>query len=615
MSLRGIVAFLLSCVTLLGVTSANETPKPKFDIAGPSVIVNVVRNGETLPATMVPYLVPGDAIDISFPKDVQFSSSPRWHLVVADMYEDAAQHAPTFPIRDADLSAARAGAQWSIAYDGKATPVIFLIPEDGSRYGHGIPDARAAIADSANRALLLRTATITANAEAKASTLESFLGSLSSVEPGQLTDGRSRVAAASQSLFGYDLGDQACFDVSVAQSTQYACAAQAITTGYESTPKMNVVAAVGSELSVNTATYGMLIGALYQLLARRRVVAHYIFVPGAIKPGSSSTTIFMDQEPAYDATAAKPSTIVYFEVGSRGTSPAAAVYGPAPSLASCLNGTTLDVAMPFNGLPIYFRSHRMLIRTPSQTYDLPATYDALRGYSASLTGDEVAALSGGGSVTISSLWGFDSLDAPPVNVVKAHSARWEIEQKPGTVNVVSGEKASSLTISDGDAGMGTCVRSVAVTDSVGRTIPVANLQRTSDGVVATLDSSAAIGPAGSAVINEADKIVSAPLPFSIFPALPSITKAIAYLPKGTLVLEGSGLKYINTVTLEHTGITFGTGSPNTDGSWTFTTQKPASYDPAWLHETMAISFTMLPPDPRTNAVEADVVYAPPSTTR
>jgi hypothetical protein len=611
---RAFIAVLLSCVTLLGVTSVTETPKTKFDVAGPSVIVNVVRNGETLPATMVPFLVPGDTIEISFPKDVQFSRSPRWHLLVADMYEDA-QHAPEFPIKDADLHAARPGAVWSVSYDGTATPVLFLIPEDGSRYGHGIPDARAAIADTANRTLLLRTATITANAEAKASTLESFLGSLSSVQPGQLTDGRSRVAAATQSLFGYDLGDQACFESSVAESTQYACAAQAVTTGYATTPKMNLVAAVGSELSVNTATYGMLIGALYQLLARRRVVAHYIFVPGAIKPGSSSTTIYMDQQPAYDATAAKPSTIVYFEVGSKGTSPSEPVYGPAPSLSSCLNGSTLAITMPFNALPIYFRSHRMLLRTVSQTYDLPATYDPLKGYSASLSADQVAALSGGGSATISSLWGFDRLDAPPVNVVKARPARWTVAQKPGVVSVVSGEKASTLSLADNGEAMGSCVQSVAVTDSVGRAISVTNLQRTNDGVVATLDSSAAIGPTGSAVIDEADKIDAAPLSFSIFPAMPSITKAIAYLPKGELVLQGTGLKYINAVTLEHTGIVFGAGTPNADGSWTFTAKKPASYDPAWLHETMAISFTLLPPDPRTNAVEADVVYAPAPASR
>jgi hypothetical protein len=603
-------AFVLACVTLLGVTRANERPKPKFDIAGPSVIVKVARNGEVLPAAMVPYLVPGDTIEISFPKGIQFSRAPRWHLVVAEMYDDAVQQAPTFPVKDADLSAARPGTVWTVRYNGNATPVIFLIPEDGSRYGHGIPEARAAIGDLANRALLLRTATISANAEAKASTLESFLGSLSAIQPNQYSDARARITAATESLFGYDLANEGCFDPSVAQSTQYACAAQAITSGYENTPKPNVVAAMGSELSVNTATYGMLIGALYQLLAKRRVIAHYIFVPGVIKPGSASSAVYVDQQPEYDATAAKPSTVVYFEVGSKATSPATPAYGPAPALASCLNGPTLHVAMPFSGLPIYFRSHRMLIRTPSQTFDVPATYDALSGYRASLTPGQVAALSGGGSVTVSSLWGFDDFDAPSVDVVEAHPAQWQLRQKAGTVDVVSGEKSATLTFTDGTAGMGSCVQSVTVTDGLGHAIPVTNLERTKDAIVATLDASNAHGAAGSAVVTEMGDITGAPLAFSIYPAMPSITRAIAYLPKGTLVLQGTGLKYIDTVTLEHTGITFGNGAPNADGSWTFTAQRAPSYDPAWEHETMAVSFTLQPPDPRTNAAEADVIYSP-----
>ena len=96
----------------------------------------------------------------------------------------------------------------------------------------------------------------------------------------------------------------------------------------------------------------------------------------------------------------------------------------------------------------------------------------------------------------------------------------------------------------------------------------------------------------------------------MLPALPSISSAIAYLPKGVLMLRGTGLKYLNTLTLEHTGITFGTGTPSADGSWIFTAQHGATYNPVWEHQTMAIEFTLQPPDPRTDAVEADVEYAP-----
>lgn len=612
------MAATLGCVMLLGL-SARPEKKPqsrKFDILGASVTIDVERDGITLPATFVPKLQPGDELEISFPRGVQFSRAPRWHLIVADMYDDYLQHAPTFPIADADLSRAPAGHVWRVSYDGKATPLIFLVPEDGSRRGRGMPDARAAIEELGNRSLLLRTADLSAGAQAKASTMDEFLRSLASIQPGQLADGRARVAAATQSLFGYDLGDSACFSADVAQSTQYACTAQAVAQGYDAQPKANAIAAVGTQLSVNTATYGMLIGALYQLLAKRRVNAHYIFVPGVIRPGAANTDVYVAQRLSYDATAAKPSTIVYFGIGSKATSAKTPAYGPAQPQPLCVTGTTLDVPMPFNTLPVYFRAHHLVVTASRDTFTLPATYDPLLGYGAELTGAQHAALAGGGSVKIASTWGFSSLLSPAVGIVEPHAATWSLAGAP---QIVSGGASAQLTFTDGTAGMGSCVASIDVHDALGRTLSVTKIERERDRVTATIDASNALGPAGSAVVNESTLHPSAALVFDVLPPMPIVSSAIAYLPRGTLVLRGTGLKYIDNVTLVRTGVTFGDGVPDADGSWTFVAQAPTVYQPRWQHETMAISYTLQPPDKRTAAVEANVQFAAipspvPSTT-
>ncbi len=603
-----IVAMLLACAILLGVAPIGRDHSA-FHILGASVYIKVERHGETLPATLVPALQPGDTIEISFPKGVQFSRFPRWHLVVADMYEDYLQHAPTFPIRDSDLSKAKPGYVWRVPYNGKATPIMFLVPENGNRYGHGIPDARNAITDLKNRALLLHTATLSANAEAKESVLHSFLVAMATMQPSELPDARARLAAATQSLFGYDLGSSTCFNPTVAASTQYACAAQAITSGYDSTPHINWTAALTSQLSINTATYGMLIGAIYELLAKRRVIAHYIFVPGTVKPGSSSTNVYVNQQPEYDPSAGKPSTIVYFEIGARETNPQTPAYGPAPALPFCLSGDSLDIAMPFTGSPVYFRSHDVVIKAGANVFDVPASYDPVLGYSATLSANEVASLNHGGTATISSLWGFDRYDSPPVDIVEPHAANWHL-QTSGPMDLVAGQPSQTLTFTDAGAGMGSCVQSVVVHDGLGNVIPVTDLERTKDSVTATVDASSAGGATGSAVIEEDDRIASAPQPLSIFPSMPSISSAVAYLPKGTLVLRGKNLKYIDTVSLEKTGITFAKGTPNPDGSWTFTSAQPTPYKPAWVHETMVISLALEPPDPRTEAADANVEYSP-----
>jgi hypothetical protein len=605
-----LLSLLMACMLLTGVISdaADIQKASKFDILGASVDVRVTRDGTTLPATFVPYLKRGDTIEISFPKGVQFSRSPRWHLIVAYMYDDYVQHPPSFGISDSDLGRAKAGYTWKVPVKDDGTPIIFLVPENGNGKGHGIPDARNAISELGNRGLLLRTASVSSSAQVKQSTLGLFLHSLSAIQPGEFANGREHVIAATQSLFGYDLGSASCFQQDVSQSTQYACAAQAVAWNYENAPKANVVSAVGSQLPLTAATYGMLLGALYELLAKRRVEAHYMFEPGVIKPGGRDTNVFVEAQPSYDASAANPSTIVYFEIGSRATSPKVPAYGSPPRLSLCLNADTLNLQVPFSGLPIYFRSHQAIFESGSKTFTLPASFDPLTGFQFSLSPEQIATLSGGAStVRFRSTWGFDSLESAPETIVSPHAAPW-VPQNGANIAIM-GQKTGSLTFTDGSGGMGSCVQSVVVKDATGNTVPVEAIDRTNDTATVHVDAAGAIGPVGTAIIGEANGINSTPVPVEFLPPMPQVTYAVAYLPKGTLILRGTGLKYINTVTLEHTGITFGSGSPNPDGSWTFTTQGAAPYQPAWEHQTMAISYTLQPPDARTAAVQADVQYA------
>ena len=597
----------LAWLFLFGAASPATKQTSAFDILGTSVAVNVNRDGTTLPATVVPALRAGDTIQLSFPKGVQFSRAPRWHLVVANMYGDYLQHPPTFPIPDADLSRAKPGATWSITVQPDATPLIFLVPEDGSRYGHGLPDARAAISDLSNRSLLLKAADLSASAQAKASTMGSFLVSMAAIQPDQLPDGRARISAATQSLFGSNLGDSACFTTATLQSAQDACVANAVVAGYGKTPAVGVGAVVGDELPITTSTYGMLIGTLYALLAKRRVSAHYTFVPGVIKPGASTTNVYVGEHLQYDATAAKPSTIVYFTIGSKATNPKTPAFGAVPALPVCLAKPSMDLDVPFSGLPIYFRSHAVTFKNAAGSFDVAASYDPVLGYRADLTKQQLARVSPGATATVTSTWGFDTFHSAAFQIIEPHAATWTLQA--GRDRVVSGDKSSTLTFADAGAGQGSCVDAVTVLDGLGHDVAVTKLERTKDTVTVTLDASSAGGPNGTAVLKEGSGIATAPISYTMLPALPSITSAIAYLPKGVLVLRGTGLKYLNTVTLERTGITFGAGTPRADGSWIFTAEHGATYKPVWEHQTMAIEFTLQPPDPRTDAVEADVEYA------
>jgi hypothetical protein len=192
-----------------------------------------------------------------------------------------------------------------------------------------------------------------------------------------------------------------------------------------------------------------------------------------------------------------------------------------------------------------------------------------------------------------------------MKIVTPHAATWSL----GSGQLVMGQTDAKLTFTDGGAGVGSCVQSVVLKDATGAIVPVTDIARGNDSVTVTVDPQNALGPAASAQIAQAGGITGAPLSISLLPPMPHVTRAVAYLPKGVLVLQGTGLKYINTVSLERTGITFGSGSPNADGSWTFTVQGAAAYQAAWEHETMAISYTLQPPDTRSAAAQADVQYA------
>jgi hypothetical protein len=602
--MRRLTLALLSCALLIGMVPRQSNA---FHILGATINVDIVRKGRTLPATMVPFLQRGDLIEISFTKGVQFSRDPRWHLVVADMYRDYLQRAPQFLISDADLSREKLGYVWKVRYDGSGTPLIFLVPENGNQFGHGIPQARSAIADLANRALLLRTSTLSSDAEEKQTLLASIMGSISAMTPAQLSSGRERIAAATQAMFNNNLAASPCFGSDVAQSTQYACVADAITSGYENAPKVDVAAVVGSQLPVGIATYGMLIGAIYELLAKQRVYAHYVFIPGVMKPGADVTNVYVSRQPDYDPSARKPSTIVYFKIGSGARR--TPTYGPAPLLPACTAGNTLALKMPFSGSPAYFRSHALIFKTASQTFSANASYDPIQGYKATLDPPEEAALRNGGSVQVASVWGFDRVTSPPVGVLTPYNARWQLEH-PGSVQFVSGDDNATLTFADPNGEMGSCVQSVMIEDGLGNLVPLKKIVLEKGSVTVTADASKAGGAIAKAVITEDNGIPSAPLTFPIFPAMPKIASAIAYLPKGLLVVRGSGLKYIGEIALENTGITFSNGTPNADGSWTFTSSKSTTYESAWEHETMVVNVTLQPPDPRTEAAAADVYYSP-----
>jgi hypothetical protein len=595
---------LLVCTLLI---AAVPPPDSAFHILGATLSVEVVRNGATLPAAMVPFLKAGDLIEVSFPKGIQFSRAPRWHLVIADMHTNYLQHPPQFLLSDADLSRAKPGYVWKVRYDGHGTPLIFLVPENGNQYGHGIPQARSAITDLANRALLLRTSVLSADAEAKQTMLGALMRSMSTITPAELKTNRERIIAATQSLAGSDLSASPCFAVDVPESTQYACAADAITAGYGGSSKIDVAAILGNQLPIGVATYGMLIGAVYELLAKRKVFAHYVFVPGVMEPGVQKTNVYVSQQPDYDASARKPSTIVYFKIGSGERKTAA--YAPPPALPVCISGGTLEVTLPFGGSPSYFRSHSLIVKTASQSFRVSASYDPIQGYTASLNPEEIAALRAGGSVQVQSLWGFDDLTSAPIGVLEPYPARWQLENARAP-QVISGDSDVALTFTDPKGAMGSCTQTVAVQDGLGNAIPVIGITRQKGTVTATLDASHAAGALGDAVVTEDGGIPSAPLTFPIFPEMPKITSAVAYLPRGILVMRGTGLKYIDDVSLENTGITFSNGTPNADGSWTFTTTKPAPYQPAWQHQTMVVEYTLQSPDPRIAAADADVYYSP-----
>ncbi len=600
--MRRILALALAATVLV----AAGDPHKRFAILGASIDVRVTRGARTLPATLVPALRPGDVIDLSFPRGVQFSSSPRWHLVVADLYDDYLKQRPTFPIADADLSAAPAGHVWRVRYTGKATPIMFLVPEDGSRRGRGIPDARAAIDRLENRSLLLRTATLSQNAAVKRSTMDRFLASLANVQPSRLPDAHARIAAASKALFGADLSQSACFDPSRAQSTQVACAAQAIASSYDAGGHVDVTSAVTSQLAVNTATYGMLMGTLYELLAKRRVAAHYTFVPGVIRPGGKNTDVYVDQQPSYDASSANPSTIVYFSVGDKGASERPPSYGAPAVLPLCADGSSLAFTLPFDASPVYFRSQALLLHSSAGARRIALTYDPLEGFSADLPSSTPSA---GAEVTVRSTWGFDRIVSRAMPLVRPRAASWLLAN-PVAVPVVAGAKKATLRFSDERAGIGTCVSSVDLTDALGHTLPVTSIERGANAVTVTFDASQAGGAAGTALVHQPGGIVSAPVAFPIYPALPTVSSAMAYLPEGRLILRGENLKYIDRVTLNGTAITFANGSRNADGSWAFTAPSPTAYDPQWTHDTMTITYTMQAPDPRTGKAIADVIYAP-----
>ena len=580
----------------------------QFNTLAATANITVTRDHLILPANKVPFLEKGDTITITFSKAMQFSTAPRWHLVVAKMYDDYVARAPVFLVADADLSRARPGASWTIPVDGTGTPIFFLVPENGNRAGHGMPEARAAIQTLENREALMKSALFSESAKAKASTLDDFMKSLATVGGGDYSDGRARVTAAAQSLFGYDLGQASCFTPNLPQSDQYACAAQAVATNYQRPTAVSVTSALGSQLSIETATYGMLIGAIYELLAKHRVDANYTFTPGALNPDASNTDVYAQERMQYDPAASKPSSVVYFQIGSEPIGADDPSFGGIPSLPVCMSDATFNVSVPFSGLPVYFRAHSVSFSDAGGAFAVPAEYNSVTGYTAQLSPKQLQQ-TGGAHATLQSTWGFDTFNSAPIALVRAHPVTWTLA--PSSAAIVQGQKAVQLAFNEPDDGIGSCVSSVTVSDGLGHQLPVTDMQRSQDGVTVTVDATQAQGSVGAAVVSENGDIASQTIALPMLPAMPAITAATAFLPRGELVLKGTNLKYIDKITLENTNIVFGNGQPEAQdpSQWVFTALTPTSFKPVWVHQMMAISYTLLSPDTRKDAAEANVEFA------
>jgi hypothetical protein len=453
---------------LAAAAAAHADPAP-FDLAGPSIELEVTRGAMTLPASQVPNLAAGDRVWMK--ADLPTVQSAHYLMVAAFLRGSTNPPAANWFSRCQTWvgKCSQDGMTLTVPKDAQQL-LVFLAPETGGDFNtlvnavRGRPGAFVRTSQDLNQATLDR------------SRLQSYLDairSLGEADPARLKEAAPLVARSLAIKV-----DEKCLDkIALLQAScllqgreslilndgHSVTIAQALTSGPASSLAME---ASSTPLLLRSGNYGPFVGSVLDIARIMDSIrtAQYQYIPALASARGRQLTLTLNAPPSFH----DPKSVLVVGLPAVEAPQFPPLHPVDPKEMHCARKDTL--ILPVEGAPLVFSTayaHDLALRLSARdgtTVDLPARAEAERGgFAVDTSALRNVSLGDTMRASLHGYWGFDKYEGPSFQLVDAREQPWRLAAGDEAALIIG--RTDTVHLRAGSVG---CIEAIALKDPAGK---------------------------------------------------------------------------------------------------------------------------------------------------
>ena len=411
------------------VLEASASEAAPFDLAGPTLEVEVTRGARTLPIAQVPSLAGGDRVSIK--ADLSQGGSAHY-LMIAALLRGATNPPPEewfFACETWTRRCAKEGLTLTVPAEAQQV-LVFLAPQTGGAFRTLVDAVRG------RPGAFVRTSQDLNQAALDHARLDAYLTAvrrLAEVDPSQLKEAAPLLSRSLAIKV-----DEACLaKIPVLQAPclaqgreslilddgHSASLAQALTSG----PASDLAMEASNTPQLKSGYYGPFIGSILDIakILDSLHTAQYQYFPALTALRGRQVALTLNAPPSFH----DPKSVLVVALPAVEAPQFPTLHPVTPNEILCASKDPL--VLPVEGTPLVFSSayaHEVALRFTRKdgtALELPARADAARGgFVVSTTATNSKALAESGTASLHAQWGFDQYNGPSFKLADSHAQAW-----------------------------------------------------------------------------------------------------------------------------------------------------------------------------------------------
>ena len=456
---------------LAAAAAAHADPAP-FDLAGPSIALEVTRGAMTLPASQVPNLAAGDRVWMK--ADLPTVLQSAHYLMVAAFLRGSTNPPPANWFSRCQTWAGKCsqdGMTLTVPKDAQQL-LVFLAPETGGDFNtlvnavRGRPGAFVRTSQDLNQATLDR------------SRLQRYLDAIRTLaaDPARLKEAAPLVARSlaikvdEKCLDKIPLLQASCLlqgrESLILNDGHSVSIAQALTSGPASDLAME---ASGTPL-LKSGNFGPFIGAVFDIarILDSFRTAQYQYIPALASARGRQLILTLNAPPSFH----DPKSVLVVGLPAVEAPQFPPLHPVDPKEMHCAKKDSL--ILPVEGAPLVFSTayaHGVTLRFSARDgtpVDLPARAEAERGgFAVDSAALRNVSLADTMRASLHGYWGFDKYEGPSFQLVDAREQTWKLAAGDEAALIVG--RTDTVHLRAGSVG---CIEDIALKDAAGKELKV-----------------------------------------------------------------------------------------------------------------------------------------------